>query len=178
MKCDQLSVLEKQQGFSLLELLTVLLISAILITLSVAINKTFVSTHRSIAAMNTLMTALYHARSEAMSRAEKIVFCKSVDKKTCSGEWSNGQITLSETGEVLHIFSAVPSVDKLIWSSSLGKNDKLEWLATGYTNGQRGTFYYCAMKAGVAASRSVVVLNTGRLYAAEMTVADFEKYCK
>ena len=91
--------------------------------------------------------------------------------------WSDGQIVVTNKGEMLRVFSALPNTDKLVWSSSLGKNDVLEWLPTGYTNGQRGSFYYCAMKAGVKASKTIVVLNTGRLYSAEMSTEDYGKYC-
>jgi type IV fimbrial biogenesis protein FimT len=165
-----------QQGFSLLELLTVVLITSILITFSVSVGTNFISKNRTESTINTLMSGLYSSRMQAIQRGEKVIFCNSDNQQTCSGNWSDGQISISEQGEVLRVFTALPKQDKLIWSSSLGKNDALEWLPTGYTNGQRGTLYYCA-GSGADASRAIVVLNSGRLYTADVSLTNYGKYC-
>ncbi|MDF3055298.1 MAG: fimT [Gammaproteobacteria bacterium] len=166
----------KQKGFSLLELITVLLIICILLTLSIPTGRHFLAKNRAASTINTLLSALYTARSEAIQRGEKISFCKSNDEKNCSGDWSDGQIITNASGEVLQVLPKLPSQDKLVWLGSFGKNESLDWLPTGYTDGQRGSFYYCAHD-NVAASRVIVVLNTGRLYTAEMDSADHARVC-
>ena len=74
--------------------------------------------------------------------------------------------------------SALPSGDHLIWNSSGGKDDYLELLPTGYTNGQRGTFYYCSANENPTYSRAVVVMSTGRTYVTALTAEDYNNFCQ
>ncbi len=165
----------KIQAFTLLELLVSLCVLTILISIAIPAMQNFSADKRAIAQINSLGHALYYARSEAVLRAEKIILCASADGRSCGGKWRDGQMVSTTGGEVLRLFSALPARDELIWNSSAGKDALVEWLPSGYTNGQRGTFYYCAIAA--AYSRILVLLDTGRWYVAAMTLSDFEKFC-
>lgn len=170
-----LTITNKTSGFTLIELLISLLILATLITIAAPVSHDFLASHRSKSHINTLARALYFARSEAIQRGEKVIFCGSKDAKTCGGDWRNGQITQSASNELLRIFPALPKSDRLVWNSSGGKDAAIEWLPTGYTNGQRGSFYYCTPT--FSGSRTLVLLDTGRWYIETMNQADFDRFC-
>lgn len=166
---------DSTSGFTLLELLATLLILCLLVSVAIPTQQTFLRSHRSLSKMNQIAHALYIARSEAIKRNEKMILCASSDKKNCGKNWQDGQILVTSTGQLLRIFPSLPQGDRLIWNSSLGKDESVEWLPDGYTNGQRGTFYYCADQS--ANSRSLVLLNTGRWYIASLDETNFKQFC-
>ncbi len=171
--------LPNSRAFTLIELLVVLLVIAILLALAVPVSQEFIVENRSIRETNVFITGLYNARSSAIQLGDKVVFCKSSDHKSCGGDsWDQGQIIMDENKhQVLKVLPALDKHEHLIWNSSAGKDDKVEWLASGYTNGQRGTFYYCADRAYASYSREIVLLDTGRLYVTLMSAADYTKFC-
>lgn len=173
----RMAFLPNSRAFTLIELLLVLVILAVLFTLAAPSGREMLIENRTIAHVNTLIGALYYARTEAIQRNKKIIFCKSADRKTCGGAWRDGQIAVDESGRVLRGFSALPKGDSLIWNSSRGKDDYVEWLSSGYTNGQRGTFYYCVGHADASYSQEIILLNTGRVYVAPITAEDYAEHC-
>jgi type IV fimbrial biogenesis protein FimT len=84
----------RAQGMTLIELLTAVLVVAILMGLAVPSFREFTQNNRTIAATNELVTALNLARSEALRRATTTVVCASANQATCSGSttWTPGWI--------------------------------------------------------------------------------------
>jgi len=164
-------------GFTLIELFATLAILSILLIVAIPSGQHFFSQNRTAAQISTLMGGLNYARNEAISRNEKLIFCKSADHKKCGGSWRDGQILLDSKENVLRVFSAIPKKDKVVWNSSGGLDDSIAWLPSGYTNGQRGTFYYCAGNNNEADSRSIVLLDTGRSYVSLVSAEDYAKHC-
>lgn len=170
--------LPNSRAFTLIELLLILLMIAILLTIAVPVGQEFIIENRSMREINVLMAGLYNARSSAIRSGDKVMFCKSADHKTCSGNWQQGQIVIDENShQVLKVLPPLDKNERLIWNSSTGRDDKVEWLPSGYTNGQRGTFYYCTNHAYASYSREIVLLNTGRLYVTLMSMDDYNKFC-
>ena len=100
-----------QTGFTLIELLTLLTVMTVLISLAIPSMQHLWTENRVDSTVNNLMSGLYYARSEAITRDENIVFCKSADQKTCGGQWGEGQIVLDHQGNVLRTFSQLPKTD-------------------------------------------------------------------
>lgn len=165
---------QSMRAFTLLELLVTLFILGILITAAVPASQHFLEKNNSNAEVNALIQGLAYARNEAIILSEKVIFCSSSNGQSCGGSWQDGQLAIKADGEVLRVFPALTKAN-LVWNSSAGKDDRLEWMPTGYTNGQRGTFYYCA--SDVDASQSIVIINTGRWYVTAMNSADFLAHC-
>ncbi len=172
-----LSHQQRQQGFTLVELLITIAILAILVMLAAPSMQHMLAENRSIAQVNTLIAELNYARSEAVSRNEALTFCKSVNQQTCGGQWRDGKMLLDAKNNVIRVFSALPTGDKLVWNSSGGQDDAIVWTPSGYTRGQRGTFYYCSAHKDSTYSRTVVLWDTGRTYTAKMSAGDYSKYC-
>lgn len=167
----------QQAGFTLLELLVTLALLLTLLLMAVPSMRHLLAENRSIAQVNLLSSGLNFARSEAVSQNEVVTFCKSADGSKCGGRWRDGQIILGSKGQVLRVFSAIPAGDDLNWNGSGGKDDAILWTPSGYTKGQRGTFYYCAANQDVEHSRTIVLWDTGRLYIAAMNATQYEQYC-
>jgi len=88
----------RAQGMTLIELMTALLVLAILMSIAVPSFRDFASDSRTTAATSDLVTALNLARSEALRRATPVVACASTDLKDCSGDndWTDGWIVFAD----------------------------------------------------------------------------------
>jgi type IV fimbrial biogenesis protein FimT len=88
----------RQSGVTLVELMTAILILAILMGLAVPSFRQFAANSRVGAASSSLTTALNLARSEALRRASPVIACASSNQTTCSGstDWSAGWIVFAD----------------------------------------------------------------------------------
>lgn len=169
-------ILKKSAGFSLMECLLVLLLASILLRMVIPDQHDLLTQTRADSNVNTLISALTFARNEAIMRAEKIIVCGSVDKRNCDGSWSNSQIIIDQNANVIRVFELASKLDRLIWNSSLNRDQSIEWLPSGFTSGQRGSFYLCMDHAAMK-SQKIVLLNTGRIYSDNLTREEFNKNC-
>jgi prepilin-type N-terminal cleavage/methylation domain-containing protein len=165
------------KAFTLIEMMTGLLILAILFLIAMPAGSHLVAENHTQTQVSQLISLIDYARTEAISRNENIILCKTSDYLSCNGDWRDGQMVQTKQNQLLRTATALPLGDRLIWNSSGGTDDYLELLPTGYTNGQRGTFYYCSANENHNYSREVVVMSTGRTYAAAMNAEDFAQYC-
>lgn len=167
----------RYHAFTLIELLVTLSILSVLLILAIPTSRHLLLNSQATSQMETLGSSLNYARSQAIFRQEKTIFCKSADHKTCGGNWRDGQIIGDSKGTVLRVFSALPKNTTLVWNSSGGSDNTITWLPSGYTNGQRGTFYYCVAHQDVTHSQALTLLNTGRWYVSAMSTSDYAKFC-
>jgi type IV fimbrial biogenesis protein FimT len=152
----------KSHGFTLLELSIVLVISTIFITLCTLSLNQFNNSNKALAHIEQIFAAIQLTRTLAITTGEPIIFCKSSDRKKCSGDWSDGQIIIKQNGELLRNFQKVPNGDTLTWNSSRGIGDKIIFLPSGATNGQQGSFYYCPRNSPNTAL-ALILEQTGRI---------------
>lgn len=82
--------MSRQRGFTLIELIVTLTVAAILMSIAIPNFKTTIYNNRQTAELNTLLSGLVYARSEAVKRNVDVVLCSTSDQKTCSGSWTNG----------------------------------------------------------------------------------------
>ena len=141
--------LSKAFGFTILELLITITITSILLLLTIPDMRAFMINNRS-------------TTSEAINHKIKVKYCKSLDHKTCSGNWENGQIVINENEKLLRTFAALNDRDTLIWNSSLGRDEFVEFTSDGCTNGQVGTFTYIP-KGQKEHSKKIIINQTGRI---------------
>jgi len=162
-------------AFALIELLLALALLTTLLLLTVPSARDLLVENRTVTRVNTMVGALYNARTLAIQTNSKVTFCKSSDGKKCGGNWRDGQLVMNIIGKPLVVLGPLPHGDDLIWNGSAGQDNQIDWLPTGFTNGQRGTFYYCAREAEF--SRAIVLLNTGRVYVKLLSPTDYAGYC-
>ena len=73
-------------GVTLLELLMVIAIAGIVLAVGVPAFSEVAADNRRAGAVNALVTAVHHTRSEALKRAAPVVWCQSADGRQCSGD--------------------------------------------------------------------------------------------
>lgn len=93
---------------------------------------------------NKILDALHYAQSSAIAMNHVVIFCGAKDPKNCDGDWMNGQLIASDNNQqLLYRYSGLPKGDRLWWKSSLGYDVGIKFSPSGFTLGQRGSFYYC-----------------------------------
>lgn len=142
--------MSKERGFTLIELLVTIAIAAILITLAAPSFKGLIQTNAMSSAVNTFMSDLRFARSEAVRRGGTVVMCRSdapeSSNPTCgsaSGPGGNGWVSgwivfYDENGNgsknaaepILRVQSAINSIDSIV-ERGVGSSTKFRFTGTG-----------------------------------------------
>jgi len=163
----------KYRAFTFIELLVCIAISSIILLVLVPNMSDFVQKNRALAKAQQIVTSIEMTRSEAVAHNQNVTFCASDDGIGCGDNWNNGQliIDLNNTKEsVIRVFGKIHDGDTLTWNSSLSedKNNYVEFLPTGETNGQQGSFYYCP-NANAKNAFAIIIQQSGFSRIAETT---------
>lgn len=163
----------QERAFSLHEALVTLAVISTVTTIAVPSFQQIVSSQRMTGAVNTLVTALNLARSEAIKRNENVTLCPSVDGRNCQNMgasetvWENGYLLYLDRNEndspdadetVVRIFGS--SKDLRIRSTS-GRNH-VTYRSNGLASGSNLSFTFCATN-NASPPRTVIVANSGRV---------------
>ena len=162
-----------ERAFSLHDALVTLAVVSTFTAIAVPSLQQFVSNQRMNSAVNSLITALHFARSEAIKRNENVTLCPSVDGRDCldtdasDTAWENGYLLYLDRNEndtpdadetVVHIFG--PSTGLRIRSSS-GRNH-VTYRSNGMASGSNLSFTFCTTNNS-SLPRTVIVANSGRV---------------
>lgn len=148
-----------QSAFTLIELLISLFIFSLLIVITIPQIKTLFQQPESEMTHSQLLRAIHLARSEAIKRGSLVILCKSQNQKTCSGEWQNGYLILSNN----HVLFSFTSRFKgtIHWRNFPVLIDHLEFLPSGLPNFENGTFWYCS-HSSINPLWAVMISQNGR----------------
>lgn len=162
----------KQRGFTLMELLIVLAVTAILVAIAVPGYGFLVTSGRLTGATNDLLLALHLARSEAIKRGTRVTICKSGNPNApapaCdpAAEWEQGWLVFVDGG-VRGVIDGNDTVlqtygDISAWASiATGGNYRryVSYTPMGTSQGSSGlhndTFEIC-----VSGGRRDIIVNT------------------
>lgn len=87
----------KNQGFTLIELMVVIIIAAILLTIAVPSFTSLIKRNNVDSLQSKFASALATARTEAASRNKIISICGSVNEINCDGgEWKRGWVVFED----------------------------------------------------------------------------------
>lgn len=165
-----------RNGFTLVEMLSVLAVTAVLAAVAVPSFGALAASTRTSTATNDLLADLFLTRSEAMKRRLRVVMCKSRDGLACAatGGWEQGWIVfadadgdgLRDAGEtLLRVQQPLGGALRLTGTSTVAKyvsyapNGSTKLVGGGF---QAGTLTVCSASAGPAAGRLVVLSSSGR----------------
>lgn len=98
--------MNRQAGFTLVELMVTVAIAAILLGVGVPSFRTLIENNRIAAASNDVVTALQYARSEAVKRGVFVDVCGTADQATCVAAGATGSLVRTAAGEVLRVWPA------------------------------------------------------------------------
>lgn len=150
-----------EQGFSLVELLITLCIITVVSVIGVRSFSSFQHDSDSQVLMSQLLHAIKLARMQAIMDNKKIILCRSRDRETCSGDWSDGFI-IRAGDHVLNIFENFSEGEGVLkWRAFPLDRQQLEFLSTGFTNSENGTFWFCS-KGTTDPHWAIIISKTGR----------------
>lgn len=134
-----------------MELSVVLVLMTLLAGLGIASWRPFLAAAENEALLRQLQAALHFARQEALLRREVIVLCGSHNQEACTGDWQQGVLVFIDmtggeidSGQILRVFLWGRLGGVLHWRAFPRSQSKIEFLPSGASNYENGTFWYCS----------------------------------
>ena len=164
-------VMFSHTGMTLLEVLMVMTLIAIFATSAIALSQHLFASTKSKHISNQLLTALYFTRMSAIERGETTSLCASEDGSHCSNNWSTGQLVfldpkrqgyISSANQILRFFPILDHHVQITWRGFPNRST-IQFLPTGFTREQNGTFYYCPDQPDLTYSKRIILSKTGRV---------------
>jgi type IV fimbrial biogenesis protein FimT len=169
------SVSAQNAGFTLIELMIVMVIVAIFVTVGVPNFQNMIGDNRLSTQANSLVSSLQFARSEALKTGTQVVVCRSTDGSTCAGgtgtTWESGWIVFvdADNNNAISLGDAViQSNQGLVGGNTLrsagGFDTRITYEATGLQTASAGTFRLCSgHNPDVNQGRQIAVSPTGHV---------------
>lgn len=129
----------KDQGFTLVELLITLALLAIVANIAVPAFDGLITRNRQQALMEQVEGILVNARADAVLKRRTIEVCGSSDGETCSASWASGWLVRTLDGRILQL-TQLPSHDELRRS---GFQQSIRFRDNGSSPTGNGRFYQC-----------------------------------
>jgi type IV fimbrial biogenesis protein FimT len=164
--------MQRQNGFTLLELLTTLAVATILVSVAIPGMQHVSANSRQADSINAFVSTMHLARNTAVSQNSRVTLCASSDGQSCNGgNWHDGFIVFADsdsdqavdpgeqvlnfTGlrEAVTIHSSVPAL-----ALTYRSNGRLTLPANGRTVGQ---FTFCDHR-GSQHARTLIIELSGR----------------
>ena len=114
----------RERGFTLIELMTVVVVVAVLLALAVPSYSVLSMRTKLKSYANELVASVYLARGEAIKRNAPMTLCISnADGDACvaSGDWDQGWIVINQAGDVIKWQQQLPSGIKVFELSSVNR---------------------------------------------------------
>lgn len=157
-------------GFTLIELIATLTIAAILIGVAIPAFTDFLNNTKIKSQTLTLRATLHFARESAVNQTKTVTVCPTLKGEQCHKNWSHSYMAFIDENEnrqfdandtVLSVKQVSDPNIKLRWRA-FRKKTSLQWLDTGITNQQNGSFEYCYQNNPKYA-RALVISKSGRI---------------
>lgn len=157
----------RSRGMTVIELMTALVVVAILVAIAVPSFKNASLSSRLSASANDLLASVQLARSEAIKRNVAVTLCASADGATCaaSGGWEQGWVVLT-AGAVIQAQQALPA-DYLVTQTGGTAPLNFQPIGIGAT---AATFTVCRNDPDGNQERVVTVRAAGAAYVTRTTV--------
>ncbi len=165
--------MKKQRGFTLVELMVALAVTAVIISLSAPSFQSSIEKRRILTINDSLSAGLKLARSEAVARSRTVTVCPSNDQSTCSGTWSDGWLIFIDDDkdrvfdilddELLKVGGDFPSGYISMLHGDVTTTFQFSYEGRAAT---QGTFYVCGPSAEDSDVRAIIInLSGGMRYA-------------
>lgn len=162
--------IDRQAGFTLVELMTTLVVMITLIAAGVPAMQRFSASQNMIAAVNTVASHLHLARSEAIKRGLRAVLCPSLDGAACSKttQWQRGFIVFADENanrkreadeELLRQFRPGSKESQILITT--GNRKWVRYQSTGEAPGSTLTMTFCDV-SHLVEPKAIIISNTGR----------------
>ncbi|MFD1217978.1 GspH/FimT family pseudopilin [Microbulbifer celer] len=164
--------MQRQPGFTILELIITVTILAIVISLAVPPMGEFVRRYRSEAKARELFDLVILMRTRAYSEQQRYTLCPRGIDASCGNDWSSGAILFADpdgdgerdTGETIEkIFSGADSGGSLRWRA-FNNSGYITFRPDGTTPAQSGHFAYCPPSGEEEIGWTIILNAIGRPY--------------
>ena len=160
------------RGLTLVELIITVAITAILLAVGVPSFRSLIANSTITSEVNSLVSQLQLARSEAIKRGDVTILCATSDGESCSRsiDWHHGFMSFIDTNrnrdfddgeKILAIHRPEEERIKINSSRSNYGRKTISYYPSGMAYGSTATFTFCD-SAGIGTSKAVIVSNTGR----------------
>lgn len=166
-------------AFTLIELLITLALLFILSGMALPSFKELLDNSKLTTQVDGLVKVINLSRTTAISANRKVTICPTEDSKTCLSDWSigymsfidnNGDRKLNDNERVLSFYKNHDEKSTLSWKA-FGFRKSLQWLETGITNHQNGSFQFC-YNNDASKSRALIITKAGRIRYSKDTDGD------
>jgi type IV fimbrial biogenesis protein FimT len=126
--------LNRNCGFTLVEMLIAMAVVAILLSVGVPSFRYVTNSNRIAAEINGLLGDMQYARAEAVKQGRPVTVCVSADGATCANTntWQSGWIVSDVNGAVLRVQTPFASTDTFVATNAIGT---VTFNREGYANG-------------------------------------------
>ncbi len=166
----------QQAGFTLIELMIVIVIVAIFVTVGVPSFQNLIRENRLATQANELVSSLHFARSEAIKRRLPVAICRTANGTACvtggAASWETGWLVFVDdddngvfnavTEQLLRSVSAIST--STLRSKDANSNDTVRFRNNGLLRDGTGEFDLCDLNtADTASGRNVAINVTGQV---------------
>lgn len=160
-----------ERGFTLIELMVVIALIGIVGSMALPAFNQMMQNNRRVAAVNDFLSSVHHARSEAITRNQRVSICPSSTLDGCAasgaGSWRTGWIVFRDAngdgsfdaGDV--ILTTGPGLRGNLELVSDDYADAITFTPSGRVVGAGGTLLLCE-SGNATAVRSILIDRTGR----------------
>lgn len=166
-----------QRGFTLIELMIVIVMVAILATIAAPSFQDSISRNKRQSSLEETFNMLRKARGEAAAKSTNSAACASEDSSTCSGDntWESGYIVFLDNGldggtagdgvrdpnePLMKVGEAAPPGITIRGVNF--PNDGVVAFNPQGTTGDRGTFQICDSRGGAGRASAVILNRSGQ----------------
>lgn len=168
--CSFFNKSKRQTGLTLINLLTTLSISSLLMTTGIpAITQTYYQ-QRANSSYNELFTLIQFTRMQAVNYHTQVILCPTIDNTHCINDWrqplmifvdNNSDEIKNNDEELLRVRAKLDVQEKIKWNAS-GSRRYLRFKSDGSTGNQNGRLSYCITIDNKLYSKQIIMYRSGR----------------
>jgi type IV fimbrial biogenesis protein FimT len=160
--------MKNNTGFTLIELIIALLISAILLGMAVPSVQSMLARNRLFSSYNTFVSAIRFTRSEAIKRGDFTHLCKwnpVTEQCDHNRSWNQGWAVLNANDELIRVYDDLPKTIDMIYAKN-----QVRFSAQGFAPGFAGSIVFCSNET-VGVLGAVITL-IGQVRVSEPSVSE------